>query len=441
MKVLHISALPVWPIAGKGGMPSLRETLQGHVAGGHEVVLALPRYQLFDDLLTPIAVQRDEGYQVHVVACRWAPLFFAIRRLARRISGGKEPIYPFRWSLNLTLCVLLTLSLVLAALRIRRIENRQFDLVYAHNQYSACAGWFIGRMFRIPNVTRLYGTFLADLARRPFVRLRYPVAAAGFLVPHSLLICGNDGTRGDEVARKLRIDMSRFRFWQNGVDLPTARVDSTRAEVAATFPKSELRLESKWVLSCSRLSYWKRIDRIVRALQVARNRGCDCQLLLAGAGPEKENLRTLAEELGVASQVVWLGAVDHDFIWRLMHVADAFAITNDVTNRCNPLYEAICARTPVVSIHDPSTADLLKHGENALLSDKDDFLALGEHLHRLLTDENLHLLMRQAQAERQGDLWSWRERMEVEVGELEALVAETECRSVPPQLAPSSNGT
>ena len=48
--------------------------------------------------------------------------------------------------------------------------------------------------------------------KRPLVWLRYPTAAAGYLVPHSLLICGNDGTRGDEVARKFGIDLRSFPF-------------------------------------------------------------------------------------------------------------------------------------------------------------------------------------------------------------------------------------
>jgi len=33
MRILEISALPVWSMDGKGGMPSLRETLRGHARG------------------------------------------------------------------------------------------------------------------------------------------------------------------------------------------------------------------------------------------------------------------------------------------------------------------------------------------------------------------------------------------------------------------------
>ena len=423
MRILHISTLPVWPLEGKGGMPSLRETLRGHVRGGHEVVLAVPRYNVLGDHARAVSVRDDEGYEVHLVPCTWAPALSLARRLARRLGGGKELPYPLRWALNIVLCLLLTASLTLTALGLRYRGKRQFDLVYAHNQYASVAGWLIGRLFGIPNVTRLYGTFLADLIKKPMVWLRYPVAAAGFLVSHSLLICANDGTRGDEVAVKLGIDMARFRFWQNGVDLPDRPPRITRDELLGRFRSNGLRLESKWVLSCSRLSYWKRIDRMLHALKYVRADGCDCQLLLAGEGPERERLSNIAKELNIAEEVIWLGTVPHDQIWALMHVTDVFMITNDVTNRCNPLYEAICAGLPVISVRDPSTADLLEHDVSALLADKQDLRGLGANLGRVCKDSALAARMRSAQQLRASEFWSWTERMGTEVRDLEKLVA------------------
>ena len=73
MKILHISALPVWPMNGKGGMPSLRETLRGHLRAGHEVLLVLPRYNVLGDHANPVSTRDDEGYSVHVAPCAWAP--------------------------------------------------------------------------------------------------------------------------------------------------------------------------------------------------------------------------------------------------------------------------------------------------------------------------------------------------------------------------------
>lgn len=406
---------------GKGGMPSLRETLKGHLNAGHEIRLVLPRYNPFTDDLDPLGIPDNPGYVVHFAPCRWLPLIKKLRILARRL--GKKDSVPFflRWALNGLMLLGLAVSLGLKAIEVKR-KGFAPDLVYAHNQYAALPGFLLARLWRIPNVTRLYGTFLADLMNKPFASLRYPTAAAGYRVPSALLICANDGTRGDEVARKLGISQSRFRFWQNGVEPPSRPPEVSRYELATMF-SGGLRTESRWIVSCSRLSYWKRIDRMIGALAVCRERGVDAQLVVAGDGPEKGKLVELARKLGVLKNVIWVGAVAHDDIWALMNNADVFMITNDVTNRCNPLYEAAWAGLPVVSVVDPSTSDLLRHGENALLAERDDTQSHGEHLAEICENERLREKFRSAQKELSRTFWSWEERMRVEVAELERLVA------------------
>jgi glycosyltransferase involved in cell wall biosynthesis len=316
----------------------------------------------------------------------------------------------------------MTFSMVSYAFKLRNETRERFDLLYAHNQYVAMAGWLIGRVWHIPNVTRLYGTFLADLMEKPAVWLRYPVAVAGFLVPHSLLICTNDGTRGDEVARRLRIDLSKFRFWQNGVDFPKHSPRATREEFVDEYRGKGLRMESKWIISCSRLSYWKRIDRILHGFSFARKEGCDGQLLIAGDGPERDALARIASRLGIQDDVVWLGALAHHKIWDLMQVADMFIITNDVTNRCNPLYEAICAGLPIVSVLDPSTTDLLTHHVNAMVAPKNDANQVGEYMYKICMNDELHKRLAENQREQADKFWSWEERMAFEIVELEKLL-------------------
>jgi glycosyltransferase involved in cell wall biosynthesis len=318
----------------------------------------------------------------------------------------------------------ITFSFLIKSLRIYQ-NNAKPDLVYAHNQYAALAGYLLSRLWRCPNVTRLYGTFLADLMEKPLVTLRYPTAAAGFLVPSSLLICANDGTRGNTVAEKFKIDPIRFRFWQNGVTPPPASPKTDRAMLASRLGP-QLRIHSKWVISCSRLSYWKRIDRMIRALAVCREMGTDCQLLIAGEGTEREALEKLGGKLGVSRDIIWLGAVAHDDIWALMNAADAFMITNDVTNRCNPLFEAAWAGLPVVSIFDPSTADLLSDYKNALLADKEDTQSLGAKLVEICSNDALAKQLRAEQKALAASFWSWQERMKIEVMELKRLAASRE---------------
>jgi glycosyltransferase involved in cell wall biosynthesis len=426
LRILHVSALNLWAMKGNAGMCCLYETLRGHVRAGHSVSIVIPAYDLWDDGRTPLPPPPSDEFDVHFARCRWLPAVKSLRSFCARLGRGPETPYLLRWCLGWITWTLLTWSLFWAAARLVRRTKGRFDMVYAHCEYAAIAGFLVRLAFRIPNVTRLYGTFVASLMNKPLVQLRYPIAAGGFLVPHSLLICANDGTRGDEVARHFRLDMGRVCFWQDGVDKVSPPSGAGREDVLKHAP-ANLRSTSKWILSCSRLDYWKRIDRILRAVSVCQRSGADCQLLVAGEGATGPALRALAAELGIAEQVVWLGAVPHDKIWQLMYLADAFVITNDVTNRCNPVFEAIRTRLPVVSIEDQSTADLLIHGENALLAARDDDQALGQCLFRVCQDAELAQGMRRAQRHRDEKLWTWEERMDVENRVLAELARAWRC--------------
>ena len=421
MKILHISALPIWSMDGKGGMPSLRETLNGHVRDNHDIEVILPRCDLFSDDCELVNIKKTEAYPVYRAPCRWLPILKAFRNKVRRIYGRNTIPYPIRSMINVSMLFLLTLSLVKAGKKICNRNHMATDLVYAHNQYAALAGYILGKILKVPNVTRLYGTFLADLMKKPFVSLRYPTAAAGYLVPSNLLICANDGTRGDEVAKKFKISKKRFRFWQNGIDPPSEKTGITRKELSIRF-KEHLRIGSIWAFSCSRLSNWKRIDRMLYAISYCKQENVDCQLIVAGDGPEKKSLEILAKKLNIEDLVIWMGTVGHDDIWGLMNVADIFMITNDVTNRCNPLFEAAWANLPVVSVIDSSTSDLLLNNWNALLSKKENSEELGRNLAILCKNKDLRKKMAIKQKLMAESFWTWEERMKTEVKELEKLV-------------------
>jgi glycosyltransferase involved in cell wall biosynthesis len=258
--------------------------------------------------------------------------------------------------------------------------------------------------------------------KKPFVSLRYPTAAAGYLVPSTLLICANDGTRGDEVAEQFKINPKKFKFWQNGIKLPEKSVNTDKEEFIEKYGKN-LKKNSIWIVSCSRLSSWKRIDRILYALKYCIEKSTDCQLVIAGDGPEKGSLEKLAKEIGVSDSVVWLGSVAHDEIWSLMNIADIFMITNDVTNRCNPLYEAAWAGLPVVSVDDPSTKDLLIDGKNAFVSGKDNHEEMGEKLLKLCSDKDLRSKFGREQKKVSSQFKTWEDRMKDECRELEKIVS------------------
>ncbi|HEY2322028.1 MAG TPA: glycosyltransferase [Thermoanaerobaculia bacterium] len=100
------------------------------------------------------------------------------------------------------------------------------------------------------------------------------------------------------------------------------------------------------ILSLGRINWKKGIDRLIAALpHVERAR-----LLIAGNDEEAltPRLKELAERLGVANRVEFLGRVDGDAKDALLSRATIFALTSMSENFGNVVLEAMAAETPVV---------------------------------------------------------------------------------------------
>ncbi|MDE2412949.1 MAG: glycosyltransferase [Sphingomonadales bacterium] len=82
-------------------------------------------------------------------------------------------------------------------------------------------------------------------------------------------------------------------------------------------------------------------------------------LLLAGAGADDNALRSLAERLGVAERVRFLGAVPHDELPVVLNAADVFVLPTASEGLANVWVEALACGTPVVTTPIPGAQELL----------------------------------------------------------------------------------
>ncbi|MBS0477591.1 MAG: glycosyltransferase [Proteobacteria bacterium] len=82
-------------------------------------------------------------------------------------------------------------------------------------------------------------------------------------------------------------------------------------------------------------------------------------LLLAGAGADDNALRSLAERLGVAERVRFLGAVPHDELPVVLNAADVFVLPTASEGLANAWVEALACGTPVVTTPIPGAQELL----------------------------------------------------------------------------------
>ena len=72
------------------------------------------------------------------------------------------------------------------------------------------------------------------------------------------------------------------------------------------------------------------------------------QLLLVGRGEDEPRLRRLAQRIGVAERVHFLGAVDHDLLPLILSAADAMVLPSASEGLANAWVEALACGTPIV---------------------------------------------------------------------------------------------
>lgn len=115
------------------------------------------------------------------------------------------------------------------------------------------------------------------------------------------------------------------------------------------------------LLAMGRLHPNKGFDVLLRALALVPG----AHLSLAGEGPERAALETLAAELGVADRVAFLG-------WRrdtgaLLAACDVFVCSSRHEPLGNIVLEAFSAERPVVAAAAAGPVELIRDGQNGLL--------------------------------------------------------------------------
>ena len=102
------------------------------------------------------------------------------------------------------------------------------------------------------------------------------------------------------------------------------------------------------VFSVSYLTRKKRPEVLVRAFAEAFA-GQKAELRLGGDGPEVESVRSLAQELGVSSQITYLGPLAREEVAREMERCSVYALSSEVETFGIPVIEAMAAGKPVVA--------------------------------------------------------------------------------------------
>jgi glycosyltransferase involved in cell wall biosynthesis len=235
----------------------------------------------------------------------------------------------------------------------------------------------ISTLHSVAESAQRHGTIL----RRDLVyRITDPLA--DIVVAVSQAVAERHAKAGAAARRKLTVI-------PNGVDTGLFRPDAERR--LAT--RRELGLQSEFVwLAAGRLMWKKGYPTLLRAFGQRRN----SVLLIAGEGPQVQELRALAKE--VAAPVRFLGR--RDDMPSLMNAADACVLSSAIEGLPMILIEAASSGLPCVSTDVGGAPDAIVEGETGFLVAPGNVPALSEALLRLeaLPESELHAFGQQARA-------------------------------------------
>jgi glycosyltransferase EpsD len=125
----------------------------------------------------------------------------------------------------------------------------------------------------------------------------------------------------------------------------------------------------------------------IRMMDTVRKTYPDALLLLAGNGPEQENLEGLIGSLGLQDNVRLLGYCT--CLEKYQRAVDVLVSCSKREGLPLNIVEAMLSANPVVATRNRGHRELIRHGENGFLVDVNDTATMAEQVLKLLGDEEM----------------------------------------------------
>lgn len=135
-----------------------------------------------------------------------------------------------------------------------------------------------------------------------------------------------------------------------------------------------------------RLGKEKSFDVVLKAVAELAKKA-DVFLVHIGEGPELHALKHLAEALGIAERVRFLGPVPYGKIGGYYRMAELFLFASETETQGLVVWEAQAMGVPVVAVGAEGVLEGVEEGKTGYLVPPGDFQALAEKAWDLLMDE------------------------------------------------------
>lgn len=207
-------------------------------------------------------------------------------------------------------------------------------------------------------------------------RIRLMILIQEFVLKRASIITTPSIYLGDAIKKAYKIKSDKV------------KVNYNAAEEPELLPFSGSRNQHQ-IATTARLVVWKGVDGIIKAVALLKESIPDIKLVIAGDGPELENLKNLAKELDVRENVTFLGRISRAETWQLRNKSAVYVLNSLYEGLPHTVLTNFAAGIPTVATNIPGTDEAVYDGKTGLLVEPLNIEMLAKAIDKLLKNPNL----------------------------------------------------
>ncbi len=296
-----------------------------------------------------------------------------------------------------------------AARKIRALlRSGRFDLLHANEAHAVSAAWLARAHQRVPFViSRRVGY---PIGKSRIARVRYEVAAR--VVANSKWVAEQAAASG--------VPRDKLTVVYEGVEIPPRFTPEQRQ---AARKRWQISGEAPLLGCVGVLLPDKGQDWLIRALAEVRKEFPAAKLLLAGDGPCRAQLESLARQLNVADAVNFAGFVtDVESVYAAL---DVFLLPSFFEALNNSLLAAMAYEIPSISFNRGALGEIIEDGQSGLLVEAANLPALQNAALAILRDPSRARKMGEAGRQRIVENFSAQKMIEGMIAVYETVARES----------------
>ncbi len=267
----------------------------------------------------------------------------------------------------------------------RRIKNIEFDILHSHSPFlTGEEAYRLKKKRGIPLISTFHSKYYDDF---------YKATGAHFMAEIGVKAIVNFYEKCDDVwavsestAQVLHsygYDKEIF-VMENGTIIKE-QDDSLKKKAVSTYNLPE---DKNLLLFVGQMNFKKNIKRVLEAFSILCKNGGNYHLVLAGQGPDLEDIKQLVSDLGIVKCVTFAGHIqDEDLLFGLYMAADLFVFPSLYDNAPLVVREAATMSTPSVVCDGSASAEIIKDGYNGFIT-KDDSEYLADLIIKAMSDKD-----------------------------------------------------